>query len=57
MNQPLNGQRVRAIPSPGVQIQRSAKSFGQFLPPEGDEVIFDNYHRQRLQEGSLLVEA
>lgn len=54
MNHPRMGERVVARPTnPRVPVQRGAGLFGQFLPPEGQEVLWDQFLHQRLAEGSI----
>ena len=52
---PKIGDRVHVTPAPGEAVQRGRDLFGQFLPPNGAEVVWDAYHQQRLQDGSLVL--
>lgn len=52
---PKIGDRVHVRPAEGEAVQRGRDLFGQFLPPDGAEVVWDAYHQQRLQDGSLVL--
>lgn len=54
MSHPRMGERVRVRPTnPLVPVQRGARLYGQFLPAEGQEVLWDEFLHQRLVEGSI----
>ena len=56
MNHPKIGERVRVIPKAGLRVQRGELMFGQFLPPKGQEVLWDEFLHQRLNEGAITWE-
>ena len=49
------GERVHVRPRPGHRVQRGKDLFDQFLPAEGQEVTWDEFHQARLQDGSILL--
>jgi hypothetical protein len=53
MFQPSLGQKVRVWPAVGVRVQDGADRFGQFLSPDGREVVWDVYWARRLLDGSV----
>lgn len=53
MNHPQNGERVLVIPTPGMKVQRGENMYGQFLAPDGQEVLWDEFLHRRLNEGAL----
>lgn len=52
---PNFGDRVYVRPAAGLQVQRAAGMYGQFLPPEGTEVVWDEFHHSRLADGSIVL--
>lgn len=42
-------------PASAERIQRGAGLFGQFLPDDGAEVVWDEFHAARLQDGSIRL--
>lgn len=51
------GTRVFVRPvSPLVRVQRAEGLYGQFLPSEGQEVLWDSFLHKRLLEGAITVE-
>lgn len=52
---PNIGDRVYVRPRPGHQVQRGAGLYGQFLPDDGMEVLWDEFHQARANDGSMLV--
>lgn len=46
---------VRPV-SPQVRVQRAEGMYGQFLPSEGQEVLWDSFLHKRLLEGAITVE-
>lgn len=50
---PNIGDRVYVRPAPGLQVQRAAGMYGQFLPPDGMDVLWDDFHEARLCDGSI----
>jgi hypothetical protein len=56
MNHPKIGERVRVIPTDGRRVQRGEFMFGQFLPPQGQEVLWDDFLHARLSEGAIRWE-
>jgi len=53
---PNFGDRVFVRPRDGQRVQRGAGLHGQFLPDEGQSVLWDEFHQARLHDGSLLIE-
>lgn len=53
MNHPQNGERVHVIPTPGMKVQRGENMYGQFLAPDGQEVLWDEFLHARLAEGAI----
>lgn len=52
---PQPGQRVIARPAnPAVRVQRGENLFGQFLAPQGQEVLWDEFLQRRAEEGAVL---
>lgn len=54
---PKIGERVRCRPAAGEAVQRGPGLHEQFLPAEGAEVTWSPYHQQRLQDGSITLDA
>lgn len=54
---PNIGDRVRCRPAAGEAVQRGPGLAEQFLPAEGAEVTWSPYHQQRLQDGSITLDA
>ncbi len=52
---PNFGDRVHVRPAPGLQVQRAAGMYGQFLPPDGMEVVWDEFHAARLAAGEVTL--
>jgi len=53
---PHHGDRVFVRPSrPTEQVQRGEGLYGQFIAPEGQEVVCDGFISARLTDGSLIV--
>lgn len=52
---PNIGDRVHAKPRSGLQVQRGDGLYTQMLPPEGQEVLWDDYLQRRCDEGALTV--
>lgn len=54
MHHPRTGERVHVRPSnPSVPVQRGDGLFGQFLPPQGQECLWDDFLHRRWCEGSV----
>jgi len=53
MNHPRIGERVLVIPREGLNVQRGEIMFGSFLPPQGQEVLWDEFLHARLCEGAI----
>lgn len=49
------GDRVKVKPKQGLKVQRSESAFGQFLPPEGGEVLVDSFLMGRIDCGELEI--
>ncbi len=57
MIHPRLGERVIVRPTnPAVPVQRGIHQFGKFLPPGGQEVLWDEFLHRRLCEGSIAWE-
>jgi hypothetical protein len=56
MNHPKIGERVLVVPREGLRVQRGEFMYGQFLPPQGQEVLWDEFLHQRLNEGAITWE-
>lgn len=57
MNHPRIGERVRVRPAnPSIAVQRGEGLYGQFLPPDGQECLWDEFLHRRLCEGSVTWE-
>lgn len=54
---PSLGERVFVRPGPGLVVQRAHGTFGQFLDPSGQEVMWDQAHQAQLDRGEILVSA
>lgn len=52
---PKIGDRVHVCPAPGLQVQRGAGLYGQFLAPDGQEVTWDEFHEARQAAGELFL--
>ena len=50
---PNFGDRVYVRPAAGLQVQRAVGMYGQFLPEDGAEVVWDEFHHARLADGSI----
>ena len=50
---PNLGDRVYVRPASGLQVQRASGMYGQFLPADGMEVLWDEFHHARLADGSI----
>lgn len=49
------GDTVKVWPKPGLAVQSHADIAGRFLATEGQEVVWTEWLRQRLADGSLLL--
>ena len=57
MLHPTLGERVYVRPvSPQMPVQRAEGVYGQFLPAEGAEVLWDSFLHRRLEEGAIRWE-
>ena len=57
-NLPSVGDKVHVWPMPGRMVQDGARpldSGGRWLPPEGRDVIWTEYHHEQYRQGDLLL--
>lgn len=52
---PNIGDRVHVRPRGALQVQRGDNLFGQVLPAEGMDCVWDDYLQARMQEGAIEV--
>lgn len=53
MSHPKVGERVVVRPLGPFAVQRAEFAYGQFLPPEGQVCVWDDFLHRRLLEGSI----
>ena len=53
MNHPRLGERVHVRPRTAALVQRAEGMYGQFLAPEGQEALWDDYLHRRWTEGAI----
>lgn len=57
MRHPTIGERVFVRPTnPALRVQRSAQAYGKFIPPEGMELVWDEFLHARYRDGSITWE-
>lgn len=57
MHHPRIGERVVVRPTnPAVPVQRGDQVYGQFLPPDGQECLWDDFLHRRWLEGAVSFE-
>jgi hypothetical protein len=55
---PQVGQKVHVWPAPGRRVQDGARPVdegGRFLPAEGNDVIWSEYHHDQMRSGDLFL--
>lgn len=50
---PRLGERVHVRPRTSAPVQRAEGMYGQFLAPEGQEALWDDYLHRRWAEGAI----